>query len=153
MREGLFSSLQAGSTGLVGRTFLDLYAGSGAVGLEAASRGASRVVLVEREPAALKVMRSNAEGLGVSGVVVVALPVERFLAGEPSAFDAVYVDPPYAEPVGATLTALTAGWLAPEAVVCVERSSRDAALEWPEGLAGLRSRKYGDTTLWYGRAS
>jgi 16S rRNA (guanine966-N2)-methyltransferase len=154
VREGLFSSLEALQRGLAERSFLDLYAGSGAVGLEAASRGAKPVTLVEREAAALKVIRGNVADLAVAGVEVVASPVERFLAATPRAYDIVFLDPPYAEPVDATLAALArGGWLREGAVVCVERATRDGSLSWPDGLVELRSRRYGDTTLWYGRAS
>jgi 16S rRNA (guanine(966)-N(2))-methyltransferase RsmD len=146
--------LESLSAGLAGSRFLDLYAGSGAVGLEAASRGAGHVVLVEREPKAAQVIRTNIALLGISDVAVVMTPVERYLASAPQPFDVVFLDPPYAEPVDATLALLTeGGWLSSEAVVCVERASRDAATSWPDGIAALRSRRYGDTTLWYGRAS
>ncbi|HWA68109.1 MAG TPA: 16S rRNA (guanine(966)-N(2))-methyltransferase RsmD [Mycobacteriales bacterium] len=154
VREGLFSALEALRGGLAGAAFLDLYAGSGAVGLEAASRGATRVVMVERDPSALKVIRSNAEGLQVSGVTVVGAAVTKFLAGPPSPYDIVFLDPPYADPVDATLAALAGGgWLSEGALVCVERATREAGVTWPDGLDALRSRRYGDTTLCYGRAS
>jgi 16S rRNA (guanine966-N2)-methyltransferase len=153
-REGLFSSLVSLIGGLAGRAFLDLYAGSGAVGLEAASRGASPVTLVERDARAARTIRSNVAMLGAGQVEVVEAGVERFLAGDPSRYDVVFLDPPYADPVAETLLALSSrGWLAPGAIVCVERASRDAALGWPEGVEGLRSRRYGDSALWYGRAS
>jgi 16S rRNA (guanine966-N2)-methyltransferase len=159
VREGLFSSMEslllaAGRGGLAGASFLDLYAGSGAVGLEAASRGATPVTLVERDPSAVKVIRGNSSALGVAGVEVVAASVARYLSGTPRAFDAVFLDPPYADPVDATLVALVDGsWLTATAVVCVERASRGDPPGWPEGLEPDRSRRYGDTTLWYGRAS
>jgi 16S rRNA (guanine966-N2)-methyltransferase len=159
VREGLFSTLESlvegtGSGGLVGRSFLDLFAGSGAVGIEAASRGATRVVLVERDLVAARVIRDNVGAVGVVGVDPVGSSVERYLAGSPQLFDVVFVDPPYADPVAATLTALVRdGWLAGSAVVCVERATRGEPVAWPEGLDAVRSRRYGDTTLWYGRAS
>jgi 16S rRNA (guanine966-N2)-methyltransferase len=140
--------------GLNDVAFLDLYAGSGAVGLEAASRGAAPVTLVEQDAAAVKVIRGNVLAVEAARIDVVALSVERFLAGLPQAYGVVFLDPPYAEPVDAALAALASGgWLAEDAVVCVERATRDAAVTWPEGLVALRSRRYGDTTLWYGRAS
>ncbi len=154
-REGLFSTIDSLLGHLAGRSFLDLYAGSGAVGLEAASRGATEVVLVERAAAALSVLRSNVEALALTGVSIRAMTVAQFLAGEPpTAFDVVFADPPYAEPIEPDLVSLAGGgWLAPESVVCVERASRDAALSWPAGITALKSRRYGDATLWYGRAS
>lgn len=150
VREGLFSSLGGD---LTGRSFLDLYAGSGAVGLEAASRGATDVVLVERDARAVTVLRGNVEAVALPGVVVRAEPVSRFLAEPPlRAFDVVFLDPPYADPVAEVLTAVVeGGWLAAEGVVVVERASRDGAPDWPSGLVSDRSRRYGDSTLWYGR--
>jgi 16S rRNA (guanine966-N2)-methyltransferase len=112
------------------------------------------VTLVEREAAAVKVIRENAAAVEVVRIEVVAQSVERYLMGAPHAYRVVFVDPPYAEPVDDALAALAVGgWLADDAVVCVERATRDAAVTWPEGLVALRSRRYGDTTLWYGRAS
>jgi 16S rRNA (guanine966-N2)-methyltransferase len=150
-REGLFSSLGE----LTGAAVLDLYAGSGAVGLEAASRGAAAVVLVEREPHALAAIRANVEALGLAAVEVRAELVERFLAGappRPAPFDVVYVDPPYADPVDGVLALLAGGgWLAAGATVVVERDRRSPAPAWPAPLVAHRSRRYGDSTLWYGR--
>lgn len=147
VREALFSALGD----LDGKGFLDLYAGSGAVGLEAASRGASPVVLVERDAGALDAIRANVAALGVHARIE-ATSVERFLAGVATAYDAVYVDPPYKDEVTETLRLLVSGgWLADDAVVVVERASRDDDLIWPDGIVAERSKRYGDTTLWYGR--
>jgi 16S rRNA (guanine966-N2)-methyltransferase len=153
-REALFSTLEAMRGTLAGAAFLDLYAGSGAVGLEAASRGAARVLLVERDPRAVQALRANADALALPGVVVRAEPVERFL-GEPaeSPFDVAFLDPPYDVTVDTALALLADRWLAPGAVVVVERATRDPGPDWPDGLAGDRSRRYGDSTLWYGRRS
>ncbi|HEX3823224.1 MAG TPA: 16S rRNA (guanine(966)-N(2))-methyltransferase RsmD [Mycobacteriales bacterium] len=152
-REGLFSTLTSLRGNLDGASFLDLYAGSGAVGLEAASRGASRVLLVERDPEALRAARANIDALGLAGVELRADPVERVLAADPGApFDVVFADPPYAEPVDPTIDRLAAGgWLASDAVVVVERASRDREPAWPATIEALRSRRYGEATLWYGR--
>jgi len=154
-REGLFSTLTSLCGSLESTSFLDLYAGSGAVGLEAASRGASRVTLVERDPAALRAMHANIETLQLAGVEVRADLVERMLA-QPSvaAYDVVFLDPPYADPVDAALARLIeGGWLAEDGVACVERGHRDGEPPWPEGIAALRSRRYGEAMLWYGRRS
>jgi len=158
VREALFSALEAahlsatGQPGLAGLAFLDLYAGSGAVGLEAASRGAARVALVENDAVALRTLRDNVAGLRPEGTEVHASDVVRFLAGPASAYDVVFIDPPYADPVEPVLTALVGGgWLAVGATVVVERATRDGAPPWPDGLAADRSRRYGDSTLWYGR--
>lgn len=155
-REGLFSTIEAVSGPLAGCRFLDLYAGSGAVGLEALSRGAGRATLVESDPKAARAAATNVRALGLPGAQVVAEPVERVLAAGPPdgiCYDVVFADPPYADPVDDMLAALLdGGWLCRGALVAVERASRDRPLVWPEGLAGLRERRYGEGTLWYGRA-
>jgi 16S rRNA (guanine966-N2)-methyltransferase len=152
-REGLFSTLTSLRGSLVGASFLDLYAGSGAVGLEAASRGATTVVLVERDPKALRALRANIETLGLAGVAVRGEPVERVIAQNAAApYDVVFLDPPYSDPVDGVLERLAAGgWLALDGLVVVERASRDREPAWPAGITALRSRRYGEATLWYGR--
>lgn len=154
-REGMFSSLLS-LVDLEGARFLDLYAGSGALGLEALSRGAESATLVESDERALAVLRGNAERLGLP-VAVVALPVERFLAGEPATYDrppydVVVLDPPYELDVDPVLRALLP-WLAEDGIVVVERRTRGPAPTWPVGLTGKRSRAYGEATLWYGSRS
>ena len=147
-REGMFSSLQS-LLDLEGATVLDLYAGSGALGLEALSRGAAAATLVESDERAVAVLRANVDGLGLPATVA-ALPVERFLAGEPQPYDLVLLDPPYELDVDPVLAALLP-WAAD--VVVVERRTRGPAPTWPEGLEALRSRRYGEATLWYGSRS
>ena len=151
VREALFSSLEAVRGPLQGASLIDLYAGSGAVGIEAVSRGAARVACVESDPRALAVLRSNVESLGVA-VEVSALPVERFLRTPPAQpWDVVFLDPPYAEPIDDVLASLAGNnWFAPDAVVVAERSARGAEPGWPAGIEPDRSRRYGDTMLWYG---
>jgi 16S rRNA (guanine966-N2)-methyltransferase len=156
VRESLFASLDHTLGGFAGARVLDLFAGSGALGLEAASRGASHVVLVERDRAAAAVIRENATAVGAPGVRVVPASVSTYLAGDPEPFDLVLADPPYAvnqADVTQFLTALTQGWLAPGAVVVVERPTRGGAVGWPAGVVALREVRYGATTLWYGRAA
>lgn len=158
VREALFSSLDSEVGSLEGLRFLDLYAGSGAVGLEARSRGAGAVTLVEQDRRTVALIRDNLRTLGFSQVVVVAGAVDRVLADPPRApYDVVFLDPPYplpTEEVVANLAALVErGWLAEDAVVVVERSTRSGTLDWPSGLAPARSKKYGETTLWYGHAT
>lgn len=153
VREALFSRLDH-SVGLVGARVLDLYAGSGALGLEAASRGAAHVVLVEHDRAAAQVCRANAASTGLAAQVsVVADRVERYLATADDRFDLVLLDPPYAvQPVAldAVLVEVTR-LLAPEAWVVVERSSRTPGPTWPEALAAEDDRRYGETRLWFAR--
>jgi 16S rRNA (guanine966-N2)-methyltransferase len=156
VREAMFSSLEA-SVGLAGARVLDLYAGTGAVGLEALSRGASRAVLVEKNRAALEVLRRNVATVGLPGAEVVAGAVARYLAGPSAhAFDVVFADPPYAvdsAELGATLGPLSdPRWLAPDGMVIIERSARTDPLDWVEGfLTPVAERRYGETVLWYGR--
>jgi 16S rRNA (guanine966-N2)-methyltransferase len=160
-REALFSTLASlrGPHALAGARVLDLYAGSGAVGLEALSRGAAEVVLVERDRAALTAVRANVATLGLPGAQVVAADASRLAATANAAppYDVVFLDPPYEVPagtVGEVLAGLAAGgWLATEAVVVVERASRDGDWVWPEGIEAVQDRRYGEATLWYGRAA
>ena len=154
-REGLFSSLEAVHGTLHRRAFLDLYAGSGAVGLEAASRGAAPVVLVESVPNALAALRANVAALALVDVAVREERVERLLAqAAPQSFDVVFLDPPYADPVDGLLQCLCDnGWLGPGATVVVERATRSTTPSWPDDLTPERTRRYGDSTLWYGRRS
>lgn len=153
VREALFSSLESELGGFEEVHVLDLFAGSGALGLEALSRGATHATFVESDARAAAVVKQNVEALGAPGVVV-RTTVERFLAshaGDP--FDLVFLDPPYAvttEAVTALVSSLADVWTAPDALYVVERATRDP-FAWPEGVEGLRSKKYGETTLWYGR--
>lgn len=137
-----------------GALVLDLYAGSGALGLEAASRGARAVVLVDSAPAAARVCRQNATTLGLPAEVVQrkALTYLTERVGEP--VDLVLCDPPYAIE-GADLTAVLTALvphLAPDAVVVVERGVRSPAPDWPIGLEPVDDRRYGETVLWFARA-
>jgi 16S rRNA (guanine966-N2)-methyltransferase len=158
VRESLFATLDT-LLDLDGARMLDLYAGSGAVGLEALSRGAAHAMLVEADPRAARVARDNIALLRVAGSArLVTAKVERVLAAGPDLpYDLVFADPPYARPeeeVTAVLRALVEnGWLAPDAVVVLERSSRSPEPGWVPGLTGGRGRVYGETTLWYGRRS
>jgi 16S rRNA (guanine966-N2)-methyltransferase len=159
-REGLFATATAICGTLRGAAVLDLFAGSGAVGLEALSRGAADVLLVEADQRAALVIRENIAALGLSGARVVADRVDRVLArgpGEQRARDFVFADPPYAagqDELERMLAALrSCGWLAPAALVAVERATRSGPPPWPDGYAPDRSRRYGEATLWYGLAA
>ncbi|MEU5159257.1 16S rRNA (guanine(966)-N(2))-methyltransferase RsmD [Streptomyces sp. NPDC020875] len=158
-REGLFSTWQSLLGTVDGIRVADLYAGSGAVGLEALSRGAAHALLVEADARAARVVRENVRVLGLPGAEVRTGRAEQLVAGPvPGApYDAVFLDPPYA--VGdddlreILLTLLAGGWLADGALVTVERSTRGGTFRWPPGFEPLRSRRYGEGTFWYGRAA
>ncbi|MDO4899539.1 16S rRNA (guanine(966)-N(2))-methyltransferase RsmD [Actinomyces sp.] len=155
VREALFGRLE--HYGVIdGARVLDLCAGSGALGLEAASRGATDVTLVDASRRATRVCDANARALGLHGVRSATAKVEAFLAGAAGApVDLVVLDPPYdvdEATLAAMLTALPRHqdpWLAPGAVVVVERSSRSPEPKWPAGLRRFSTRKYGETTLWF----
>jgi 16S rRNA (guanine966-N2)-methyltransferase len=157
-REGLFATISSMVGSLAGARVLDLYAGSGAVGLEALSRGAEHVLLVEYGARAARVITENIEAIGLPGAVLVAERVERVLARGPDQerYDVVFADPPYAladEGVSRVLALLAEqGWLAPGALVIVERATRSGPLSWPDGFAADRARRYGEATFWYGLA-
>jgi 16S rRNA (guanine966-N2)-methyltransferase len=155
-REALFNSLGS-LLDLVDARVLDLFAGSGAVGLEALSRGASTATFVESERAAAVVIAANIKTVALGGTLVRG-SVEHYLDRAPSApFDLVFADPPYATDDAAVhtlLTRLVAGdWLGEHAVVVVERSSRGPDLAWPDALAAIKHKRYGEGMLWYGRYS
>ena len=147
-REGLFSSLQS-LADLEGAHVLDLYAGSGALGLEALSRGAAAATLVEDDPVALRVLRQNVAETGLPATVVDG-DVGRFLAGAVTPYRLVLADPPYA--VELDLEAVVP-WLAADGVLVVERASRGPDPGVPQRLEAVRSRRYGEATLWYFRRS
>jgi len=212
-REALFSTLEA-LTDLDGSRVLDLYAGSGAVGLEALSRGAAHALLVEADARVARLIRDNARALGLTGAEVITERVQRLVSGPPpgpssgaphrtssggppglssgalpeaptgvpgapydrvyadtgsrewtastplvpgAPYDVVYADPPYRLP-DADLNAVLAdlagnGWLAPGAVVVVERHRAAAEPVWPAPLKSAKQKRYGDTALWYGHAT
>jgi 16S rRNA (guanine966-N2)-methyltransferase len=161
-REGLFATISSilGSPdpgSLAGTRVLDLYAGSGAVGLEALSRGAEHVLLVESGAQALRAIRANIDAIGLTGAAVIADRAERVLARGPAddhRYDIVFADPPYAladAEVSRVLILLAErGWLAPGALVIVERATRSGPLSWPGGFVPDRARRYGEATFWYG---
>ncbi|KAA9086917.1 16S rRNA (guanine(966)-N(2))-methyltransferase RsmD [Microbacterium radiodurans] len=157
VRESLFGALEAADA-VTGATVLDLYAGSGALALEAVSRGAIRADLVEKAAPAAQVAERNARVVG-RAVPDAAIRVHRasadaFLAAPiapATGYDLVFLDPPYDvddAALAATL-ALLPPVLAAGAWVIVERAARSAEPQAPSGLVPLRSRRYGDTTLWW----
>ncbi|MDX6739096.1 16S rRNA (guanine(966)-N(2))-methyltransferase RsmD [Actinocorallia sp. A-T 12471] len=153
-REGLFSTVQALLGSLEGVRAVDLFAGSGAVGLEALSRGAAHALLVESHPKAARVIRENIDVLGLPGARLVTDRVERLVRTAPEAsYDFVFADPPYAVPDETVVEILEGlrdnGWLSDGALVAVERASRGPALKWPEGYVPERDRKYGEAVFHY----
>jgi 16S rRNA (guanine966-N2)-methyltransferase len=150
VREALFDVL---SEQIPGRAFLDLYAGTGAVGIEALSRGASTAVFVERNPTAVAALRRN---LGRAGFLeraqVFAVEVLRFLrqaASRPHRFDLIFLDPPYGARDTARALGLIArhGLLATGGTLIVERSTHSAATAASGGIARVRELRHGDSTL------
>lgn len=158
VREALFSTIDSRIGPLSGLRFLDLYAGSGAVGLEAWSRGAGVVTLVESDRRTAGVITSNATSLGCRKAEVITGTVTTTLRRIPSApYDVVFSDPPYGladDEVDADLTALEEqGWLVPGGLVVVERSARGDGPSWPTGWSPEAEKNYGETTLWYALTS
>lgn len=155
VREALFSALEVwlgGPGSLLGAAVLDLYAGSGALGIEALSRGAAQAVFVERDGEALKVLERNLEGLDLSGRSRImrgeAVAALKRLEGSGVRFDAVLIDPPFtsAEP-GEALTILAgSGLLRAGSITVVEHPAKEP-LTPPDGLGLLRSRSYGNVAL------
>ncbi|WP_409431687.1 16S rRNA (guanine(966)-N(2))-methyltransferase RsmD [Mycobacterium sp. SMC-16] len=151
VRESLFNVLAA-RVDFEGARVLDLYAGSGALGLEALSRGAASALFVEADRRAAAVISRNIAELGVDGAVVrcgTASGVAATTAPRP--VDLVFADPPYDVPaadVEAVVGQLVSGgWLAEGAVAVIERPASGPALVWPDGWTVLRERRYGDTRL------
>jgi 16S rRNA (guanine(966)-N(2))-methyltransferase RsmD len=156
VREALFSTLES-LIDFEGCHFMDLYAGSGAVGLEAASRGAQSVLLIETDSRAARTVRANIAALNLVGrcrLVTARLP-GALASPPPHPYDVVFADPPYDASdahVGDLLRALAGQrWLAPDALVVIERSARSAPPPGVEGITPVQSRRYGETALWYFR--
>ncbi len=155
VREALFARLEHYNL-LRGARVLDLCAGSGALGLEAASRGATDVTLVDSSRTATQVCERNIRSLGLSGVRAVTAKAATFLAGAAGApADLVLIDPPYdldEEGVRAVLEPLTRHedpWLEARSVVVLERSTRAPEPVWPAGMRCLADKTYGETRLWF----
>jgi pantetheine-phosphate adenylyltransferase len=151
----MFSTLTAALGGWDDVHVLDLYAGSGALGLEALSRGAASCLFVEKDGRALDVLRRNVATVGVPGASVRGGDVLGVLGGAPDRrYDVALLDPPYAEPstrLARVLDTLTSTWLTDGAVLVLERAARDPAPSWPRGWDHVADRRYGDTRLWYVR--
>jgi 16S rRNA (guanine966-N2)-methyltransferase len=159
VREAIFSALESRDA-VAGARVLDLYAGTGALGLEAASRGAATVTLVDKDAGAVRVLRQNADRIRAAAgdatpeIAVVGASAHTFLVGSAGAWDVAFLDPPYdleGAELGRILDALLPR-LAPDAEVVVERAARDPDPPFPSGLTLDRRRPYGDTAvLWLRR--
>jgi 16S rRNA (guanine966-N2)-methyltransferase len=155
-REALFSSL-AGLLDLPGARVLDLFAGTGAVGLESLSRGACAACFVESDRTAYETLRHNIDTIGLPGAEAHRRPAATYLvgAGADEPFHLVFADPPYAfgeEPLGALLATVSAPrWLADGGLVVVERSARGPEPQWPAAIEPIKQKRYGEGVLWYGR--
>ena len=155
VRESLFGALESGDA-VRGAAVLDLFAGSGALGLEAVSRGAASADLVERSAQAAAVARRNAARVtkavgGDAAIRVHRTTAGAFLRTARGPFDLVLLDPPY--DVGETELSSTLALLVPVltrgAQVVIERASRSPEPALPPGLVRTRTRRYGDTALWW----
>lgn len=159
-REGLFSSLLSEFGDFTALNVLDLFAGSGAIGLEALSRGAGLVHAVEKNEAACKTITKNAEIVAKSKVPgefhLYSMPVQKFLEmSSPAKYDIVYIDPPYefsdVELFKCLVQLRSGGFVKDDAVIAVERASKAGSMKWPTGYEPLRARNYGQAVIYYGK--
>jgi len=156
VREAIFSTLAHELGSFSGLHVLDLYAGSGALGIEAISRGAQNAVFVDSDRAAISSINANLGGLGHAQTLVVKSNAATYLrkTSTGASFDVVFMDPPYSvvdSVVEDHIAALVESrWLNEDAMVVIERESR-SLIEWPEGFDAQEPRIYGDTSVWYGR--
>ena len=158
-REGLFSSLLSEFGDFLGLHVLDLFGGSGAIGLEALSRGASLVHIVEKDVDAQKTIENNFELVNKNKPVgkfhLYSMSAQRFVSDPPKEkYHIIYVDPPFdfsdAE-VEEILTKLNVGgFLKDDALIAVERTSKRSNFSWPQGFSAVRERNYGQATIFYG---
>ena len=154
VREALFSRLDHMNV-LEGAIVLDLFAGTGALGLEALSRGAARATLVEKASAAARVATANVRATGLSARVVTA-DVRAYLGARSGdaltgEVDLVFIDPPYdiAEEDMATVLSALAPWVGPDSLIVVERSTRAPAPTWPPFLVLEDTRAWGETVAYF----
>lgn len=150
VREALFNILEVDGE-LDGARVLDLYSGSGGLGLEALSRGAVSVLFVEADRVAADVLRGNIAAVGLGGVVRQRRVLDVLRAGTDEPVDLVLVDPPYALDEGELADGLAAlapgGWVEDGALVVMERHRRAGPPRWPAGFHVLRDRRYGENVL------
>lgn len=158
-REGLFSSLSSEFGTFEGLRVLDLFAGSGAIGLESLSRGATLVHVVEKDEQAIKTIEANHELVKKSNpagkLQIFGMSVERFLNDQPrERYHLVYIDPPYEfsnQGVEDILSKLhDNNFLSSDAFIAVERNSRLDQFIWPDAFIPARERNYGQASIYYG---
>lgn len=158
-REALFSSLASEFGEFEGLNILDLYAGTGAIGLEALSRGASTVHSVESNERAAQAILSNYEGIKSSqfpgNFHLYSMAVDRFLEGPaPVKYHFIYIDPPYdfsdIEIIENLIAIVDGKFIHPDGLIAVERNSRVKELSWPYGLEQLREKNYGQASIFFG---
>jgi len=158
-REALFSTLASEFGEFDGLNVLDLYAGTGAIALEALSRGAAIVHAVEKDDSAAKAITSNYENMKSAQCPgtfhLYSMSVHRFLQDKAAhMYHFIYIDPPYeVEDIDVIETLIQlrdGGYLDPQALIAIERNSRVKEISWPEGFEELREKKYGQATIFYG---
>lgn len=158
-REGLFSTLTSEFGDFLGLNVLDLFAGSGAIGLEALSRGASIVHVIERDPEAQKRVEHNYELVKNSQPIgkfhLYAMSAQRFVSDPPKEkYHIIYIDPPFGftdSEVEDLVSKLHSGeFLKEDALIAVERAAKGSKFSWPEGFVAARERKYGAASIFYG---
>ena len=158
-REALFSSLASEFGDFDGLNVLDLYSGTGAIGLEALSRGSSTVHCVESNEKASQSILANYEGIKSSqfpgNFHLYSMAVDRFLEGPaPMRYHFIYIDPPYefsdVEVIENLIAIVDGKFIHPDGLIAVERNSRVRELSWPYGLEQLREKNYGQATIFYG---
>jgi len=151
VRESLFSSLGHQLGSWTDLRILDLYAGSGALGLEALSRGAREAVLVERDHHAAQVCAMNVESTALNARVERAEVLRWVQSAKPSQFDVVFADPPYSLPEPSLIKVVEIlarrGWIAPDGLVVVERAVAGANFSWPPEFEESSARRIGDTEV------
>ena len=158
-REALFSTLASEFGDFEGLHVLDLYAGTGAIALEALSRGASVVHAVEKDEPAAQAIEKNYENIKSAqcpGMFhLYTMGVNRFLQDKAQLqYHFVYIDPPYdlddLDVVETLIQLVSGGFLHPQALIAVERNSRVREISWPDGLEQVREKNYGQATIFYG---
>lgn len=158
VREAIFSSVEHSHNGMAGLNVLDLFSGSGALALEAISRGATYALMLEHDPKALAAIKENISTLKIRNARVQGGELFNHLKSDQpeNAFDVVFADPPYSLPdekITLLLEVLAQrGWLAADALIVIERDKYSDFM-WPHNFNDISQRTYGDTVVWYGRYS